>query len=183
MSSFIVTPTNVDYIESLFRDPLTGKWFIPFLTFNTGIGNPYYSEADPLNEDPKYQKRVSKHFLMKLTEKWLYKDPSFKSLLKYFKVEKKGDKGIVSLIDDPDKVSDTAKFSKEDRMYVYKYIEKYFITRRFIEKILRSFVNTTHIKWYDLFNNNDTIKDLFRHKLKKLIVSTIYELQGVTKEK
>ncbi len=36
MSEFIVTPTNVDLLESLFRNPLTGKWTIPFLTFNTG---------------------------------------------------------------------------------------------------------------------------------------------------
>lgn len=177
MSTFIMTPTNVDYLESLFRDPVTGKWYIPVLTFDTRIVNPYYREADPLNDDPSYQARVVNHFYTRLTEKWLYKEPMFRSLLKYFQVEKSGNKGTVSLVANEDRLSDIKNFSEEDIMHIFKYIEKYFITERFVKKVLKEYISVTHAKWYDLFNNTDTLKDLFRHKLKKLIISTIYELQ------
>ena len=176
MSEFIITPTNVDFLESIFRNPITGRWTIPILTFNTKYINPYYGEIDPLNEDPKYQKRVVEHFYMRLTEKWLYKNPIFKSLLKYFRIEKNGEEGKVSLVPNMDSVS-RSNVDEKDRKYVYRYIEKIFITKKFVDRVLRQYVKTTHIKWYDLFHNTDTIKDLFAHKLKKLIVSTIYELE------
>lgn len=178
MSEFIITPTNVDFLESILRNPITGKWTIPILTFNTGWINPFYGQIDPLNDDPKYQKSVSDNFYLRLKEKWLYKDPIFRSLLKYFRVEKSGDEIKVSLISDPDKISES-QLNKEFDKYIFRYIEKYFITRRFINKILKEYVRTTRIKWYDLFHNTDTLKDLFAHKLKKLIISTIYELQDI----
>jgi hypothetical protein len=176
MSEFIITPTNVDFLESIFRNPITGRWTIPILTFNTKFVSPYYGDIDPLNDDPKYQKSVVDHFYMRLTEKWLYKDPIFRKLLKYFHVETSGDEGKVSLIDDLEKISES-NIDEKYRKHIFKYIEKFFITKRFVEKVLRQYVNTTHIKWYDLFHNTDILKELFTHKLKKLIISTIYELQ------
>ena len=176
MLEFIITPTNVDFLESILRNPITGRWTIPILTFNTGYINPYYGDIDPLNDDPKYQKRVIEQFYMRLVEKWLYKNPIFKSLLKYFKVEKNGDECKVSLVPNMDSVS-KSNIDEKCRKYVYRYIEKVFITKKFVDKVLRQYVNVTHIKWYDLFHNTDTLKDLFAHKLKKLIVSTIYELE------
>lgn len=176
MSDFIITPTNVDFLESIFRNPITGRWTIPILTFNTNYVNPYFGEIDTLNDDPRYQKNVVDNFYTRLTEKWLYKKPVFKSLLKYFRVDKNGSEGRVQLIADPDKISEL-NTDEQYQKHVFKYIEKYFITRHFVDKVLRQYVRTTHIKWYDLFHNTDTVKDLFAHKLKKLIISTIYELQ------
>jgi hypothetical protein len=180
MSSFIMTPTNIDFLDSVFRDPKTGKWVIPYLTFNTVYQTPYY-QIDPLNDDPIYQGRVIDNIYNRLTEKWLYKDPLFRDLLKYFNVQKSGNNVTVSLIDNiqgqNDKVLDETM-----RNFVYRYIEKYFITRSFVAKVLREYVNTTHIKWYDIYNNIDTVKELMRHKLKKLIKTTIYELQDNLKK-
>lgn len=179
MSNFIVTPTNIDYLESIFRDPITGKWMIPGLTFNLLHTNPYY-EIDPLNEDREYRKRVINNFYDRLTEKWLYKDSSYKSLLKYFNVEKKDGKGHVTLISDPNKTVELS-VNDEYKNFIFKYIEKIFITKHLIRKILKEYVNTTRIKWYDLFHNTSTIKSLFCHKIKKLIVSTIYETASLKK--
>lgn len=176
MTEFIITPTNLDLLESIFRNPITGRWSIPILTFNTTFINPFYSEVDPLNEDPQYQQRVIDHFYMRLTEKWLYKDPAFRKLLKYFKVEENGNEGKISLIDNIDNVREIDKQMKYWK-HIFKYIEKYFITKKFVEKVLRQYVRRTDTKWYDLFNNTDILKDLFAHKLKKLIESTIYQLQ------
>jgi len=174
MASFILTPTNIDDLNFVLRNPITGEWTIPVLTFNPQIANPYYKEIDVLNDDPRYHDRVIDHFYIRLTEKWLFKKALFKKLLKYFKVTVKDNKGTVTLISDPDKVSES-NVNEDNQKYVLKYIEKYFITHRFVEKTLREYVNVTHIKWYDLFNNSDTLVELFCHKLKKLIVSTIYE--------
>ena len=176
MTEFIMTPTNIDLLDSVFRNPYTNKWVIPVLTFNTNYVNPYYGEIDPLNNDPKYQREVVNHFYTRLTEKWLYKEPVFRNLLKFFRIETKNNEGKVYLISDLDNVTKTNDNDKY-RKYIYKYIEKYFIKKRFIDKILRRYVKLTHIKWYDLYNNTDALKKLFAHKLKKLISTTIYELQ------
>ncbi len=180
MSTFIMTPTNIDDYDWILRDPITGKWTIPTLTFNPLILNPYYYELDPLNSNPAYQKKTIDYFHTKLTEKWLYKEPIYRSLLKYFKISKKGEEGKVILVSDLDKISES-NVPKDDYKHVLKYIEKFFINRRFVEKVLREYVAVTHIKWYDLYNNTDTLKDLFRHKLKKLIIKTIYALSAESK--
>lgn len=175
MSTFIYTPTNVDDYDWLFRNPANGKWTIPKLVFNPLVVNPYY-QVDPLNEDVGYQNKVIDHFYTRLTEKWLYSDPTFKGLLKYFKVKKNGEKGSVMLISKPSDASES-NVSEDDKKHVFRYIEKYFITERFVSKIIREYVSTTRIKWYDLYNNSRTVKDLLRHKLKKQIISTIYKLE------
>lgn len=176
MSQFIMTPTNVDLLESLFRDPITGIWSIPILTFNTKYINPYYDQVDPLNEDPNYRKSVIDYFYLRLKEEWLFEEPIFRSLLKYFIVKEDNNEGTITLIDDPDKAS-SSTINEKYKKHIYKYIEKYFINKHFIKKILKQYVATTHIKWYDLFHNTDTLIELFAHKLKKLIIATIYELQ------
>lgn len=175
MSTFIMTPTNVDDYNWIFRNPITQQWTIPIMTFNPLISNPYFYEVDPLNSDVKYQNRTIDYFHTRLTEKWLYKEALYKSLLKYFMIKKKDDKGSITLISDPTKISES-NISDDDAKHVFKYIEKFFITRRFVEKVLREYITRSHVKWYDLYSNSSTLKDLFRHKLKKIIVKTIYSL-------
>lgn len=176
MSYFSTTPMDTDILESLFRNPSTGKWTIPILTFNTKYTNPFLTERDLLNNDPFYQKRIIDHFYLKLTEKWLYKDVTFRQLLKYFRVEKNKENGTVQLIENIDDVN-KEPIDEFNRKYIYKYIEKFFITKNFVEKTIKKFVKTTKVKWYDLMNNTDTLKDFIAYKLKKLIIETIYELQ------
>jgi len=182
MAQFIITPTNIDYLGSVFRNPLTGKWTIPIFTFNTKITNPFFGEIDPLNEDPTYQREVANYFYTGLKEKWLYKDPAFRKLLKYFVVEENGDEGKVYLVPSMDKVS-KSNVKDKYRKHVFKYIEKLFLTKKFVRHVLREFVRKTKTKWYDLFNNKDTLKELFAKKLKKEIVDTIYELENKLSEK
>lgn len=175
MTNFVLTPTELDLNSPVYRDPLTGQWILPLFTFNTNYQNSFLIERDPLNSDPKYHDRVIDNIHLRLTEKWLYKDPIYISLLKYFFIKTEKDKGVIYTVRDPDTAKLTIK--KDDYRQVFKYIEKIFITRRFIEKVLREYVKTTHIKWYDLFTNISTLKELFAHKLKKTIIRTIYSLE------
>lgn len=181
MSEFFITPTNVDFLKSIFRNPVTGKWTIPILTFNTVYPNPFYKDIDPLNDDPNYQKSVINYIYIKLTERWLYQDPVFRKLLRYFDVTKNGTEGQIALIEDIDSIKEsdieTNELRDKYRKYIFKYIEKYFITKNFVGKVLKEYIRRTHTKWYDIFNNTDVIKDLFAYKLKKSIISTIYELK------
>lgn len=180
MANFILTPTELDLSSSIYRDPITGLWILPMYTFNTGYQGSFLTESDPLNNDPKYQNRVIDNIHLRLTEKWLYKDSIYISLLKYFNIKFENNKGVVEPVSDPD----TAKLTIKPEYYkqVFKYIEKIFINKKFVEKILREYVKTTKIKWYDLFNNISTIKDLFAHKLKKNIKKTIYSLEKKNKK-
>lgn len=185
MGEFIVTPTNVDLLENIFRNSITGKWTIPILTFNTNFTNPYYQNLDPLNNNKEYQKSVISYFYLKLTEKWLFKEPIFRSLLKYFRVEKNGTTGKIYLISDKKNISNefnTKDTDSSDDKYIFKYIEKYFISKHFVKKILKEYINKTNTKWYDLFNNSETLKELFAHKLKKKIISTISQLDPSLKK-
>jgi hypothetical protein len=181
MSGFVITPTNVEFLESLFRNPSTGQWTIPIMTFNTRYINPYYGEVDVLNDDPTYQKSVVDYFYLRLKEKWLFRDPTFRKLLKYFRVEKNGDKGTVRLINKIGDVNKIDDMDETDRKHIFKYIDKYLITKHLVKKTLRQYLSRTGIKWYDLFNNTDMLKRLFAHKLKRLIKTTIYQLENQEK--
>lgn len=176
MVEFILTPTNIDFIAEIQRDPFTNRWVLPVLTFPV-VPSPYYSYEDPLNHDRQYQNHVVNHIYTRLSEKWLFKYPMYKSLIKYFVVEKHKDEVNVRPIDNVDNAS-SDNVKKEDHKYVLKYIDKVFVTKRFVRKVLKEYVGTTRVKWYDLYQNTSTLKDLFAHKLKKLIVSTIYELDS-----
>jgi hypothetical protein len=171
---FLSTPTYVDNLKFIVRNPLTNRWELPVLVFNPRV-NPYYGEIDSINEDRNYQRKVIRHFYNVLKEKWLFKKPLFRSLLKYFVIEKKNNEGKVSLINNMSEIKKN-NVSDEDTKYIFKYIEKYILKKRFIKKILREYVATTHIKWYDLYTNSDTLQELFCHKLKKLIKSIIYDV-------
>jgi hypothetical protein len=178
--SFILSPTNIEDYDWIFKNPRTDVWTIPVLTFNSSLLSPYVYEIDPLNNDINYQSRTIDYFLTKLTEKWLHKKQFYNPLLKYFTVTKSGDKGTVTLISNPEKISDK-EMTGDDYKYVLMYIEKFFLKRRFVEKSLRTYINASHMKWYDLYSNSDIVKKLFRHKLKKLIIKTIYALEKESK--
>lgn len=181
MTDFIVTPTNTDLLNFIFWNDFTQKWNIPILKFNTNFINPFYNQTDTINEDPKYQKHVIDHFYMRLTEKWLYKNPVFRKLLKFFRTEKNGDEIKVSLLSNIDDVKDNVP-DEENKKYIFRYIEKIFISKKFVDKTLRKYVDASHVKWYDLFHNTDILKDLFAHKLKKLIIATVYDLHDLKKK-
>jgi hypothetical protein len=173
---FSLTPTYIDMLGPIYRNPKTGYWMVPVLTFEEGF-IPFYIERDVLNEDPNYHKNVVRYFYLQLTEKWLYHDPIFFELTKYFRLDKEDGKIRVSLVTDPNRLSPQA--SQTERNYVLKYIEKFFVTKKLVEHVLRKYVARHHVKWYDLFYNKDRIKREIAHKLQKIIVQTIQDLQRV----
>lgn len=171
MTHFTYTPSGVGLYNTIFIDPLTGQWTIPTYTYVANT-NPF--NLDVIQTDVHYHKRVVSYFYTKLIEKWLYKDPLYQSLLKYFKVSTNDSIISVSLVDNTDQLT-TPQLDKKNQSKVFLYLEKVFITKKWVRKILTAYVNTHQIKWYNLIHNSATIKDLFVRKLETFIVSTIYQ--------
>lgn len=175
MTQFVMTPTNIDYIGSVFRNPITNLWTMPLMRFDI---EGYVDTYDPLNNDIKYQKQMTNNIYLRMKEKWLYKEPVFRKLLKYFKATKEGSEMIVTLIKDMKEVSGSyAELTDVQTKFIFRFIEKVFITKRLVEKVLKHLVGSKHMKWYDLFYNTDEIKKLIYSKLKKLIETTIYKIK------
>jgi hypothetical protein len=178
MTNFVLTPTYYEIIDTVLKkDPITGQWSIPRMIFDHNpMSVPLYSKSysESLDQNTKYQKKILKNIYTRLTEKWLRRDVVFKKLLKYFNVEEKNGKLTVSLITDIDKPSKT-QISDLYSEYIFAYMEKIFITKKTIEKIIRKYVKHNKIKWYDLLHNIDIVKELIAYKLKKIIEQTIYD--------
>lgn len=180
MFDLLLTPTNPSFLPYLMKDPITNQWVMPTYVFNVKYPNPFFSEVDPLQTDPKYQKKIIDNIYTRLCEKWLYNDSEFKKLLRYFKVDIDSDQAKITLLipTDPENTP-IETFDPKYNNHVFKYIEKYFITIGFVDKTLRQYISSSNTKWYDIFYNIDTIKEILATKLKKLIISTIYEVRDI----
>jgi hypothetical protein len=135
------------------------------------------------NIDPTIQRRITKYFYAKLIDKWLYNDPIFDSLLKYLKIDKKEGEASVGLISSKDlsKMKENNKISDIDANLMKQFIEVIFLNKKMVYHILRDYVNKTNMNWYDLYHNSRIIKKIIRHKLKKRIIRTIFEIDLKTK--
>lgn len=169
-----ITPkyTEVELISSPIRNIYTGIWEFPVFRFNPLIYNPFLGEIDILNEDIHYQEKTISYFYAALSERWLHRKDTFKKLLDFFRISKSGNEATVSLVSDPEKNKDR-KLTDAEIRHIFKYIENKFATRNFVEKTLREYVVKHKVKWYDLYNNKDNVKELFSRKLKKKIKNSI----------
>ncbi|AAV50629.1 hypothetical protein [Acanthamoeba castellanii mimivirus] len=174
--NYIITPVNQNLITAILKDPITGEWNIPILTFNANYDNPFYDDLNVLNNDHKYRQKIIDYFYTCLTEKWLYKDPVFEQLLPYFKISKTKFEGKVCLITNNKKPDMDSNIIY--KKFIFKYIETFFVTRIFVEKILKSYVKHTNTKWYDLLNNKTILKGLFAYKIKKIIIGIIENIRN-----
>ncbi|QGR53994.1 hypothetical protein [Moumouvirus maliensis] len=181
MDTFILTPTNSKYLDFMLKDPITGNLIAPIMNFNLDNLNPFQTDLYFLNSDYKYQEKITNYIYTSLTEKWLYKEKVFSDLLKYFKVTKHKTYGTVCLINKfPDEIN--TNINNKYKNFIFKYIEKFFITPNFVQKVLQKYVENSGIKWYDICSNKNIIKALFAHKLKKIFINIINKKQsGTTK--
>ena len=175
MSRFFETPTYVNSIQELVWDPVTKKWYIPKLVIH--VHDNARSKLSLINNDPEYRNKVLEYFYTKLTEKWLYSEAMYEKLLKYFKATRIGDKVEIELMPHNFERTDADKAAQEEyKFFIFKYIDNHFATRKFVKDVLEDFIYTTGANWYDLYHNNQAVKQLFAKKLKKVIKQTRLEL-------
>lgn len=132
---------------------------------------PYFSVYENLNVDPYIHSRMTKYYLAKTVEKWLYED--LIDALNYLRV-RDGKIDVLGSLKEynpvsVDKDSDATIKKKID------FLEQYFLNKRIIKKWLAEFVKQTHYNWFDLTKGEYFLKDLFKKKLIKLLKQSISE--------
>ena len=173
MADLLALPSTMSDFDNMFIDQETGKLKLPRLIVSLLETPMYYQD---LNKSADVQRRITKYFHTKAQDKWLYNDASYESLLKYFVVTKSNKEITVDLIKSM-KDATEKKWTDDERKYIFQFIEKYFLTKKFVYKVLRDYVKATNVNWYDLYTNSHVIKSHIRHKLKSKIEKVIYELQ------
>jgi hypothetical protein len=150
----------------------------PFLS-NLQGGPNQYQFGMQYDQNLLIQKRAVKYFYIKTIDKWLYNDDEFECLLKYFKVKKADGEAHISLMTSSElskRHDDHVQLDDEDKNLVFQFIEVFFVNKKMIYSILKNFVKDNYITWLDLYHNSTVIKGVIRHKLKKRIIRTIFEI-------
>lgn len=117
-----------------------------------------------LNDNYLAQKQMTKHFLHKVLDKWLYKDDMC-HLLKYFVVED----GKVSMVQSKEeaKKNKLCNDSTKDIELKADYIEDHYLDEHEMKKILLKIISETNIKWYELPTKESVVIDVVERILNK----------------
>ena len=124
-----------------------------------------------LNKDHRVHKQVTKYFMYKTLDKWLYGD--MKNILAYFKVDNNGPRLIDNLSEYRE--DGAAKDDEQTIEAKIKYIEKYFLTYDTMYRILKKYIRGTHANWYDLHKQEYFVEEDIKNQLTKILKETIAE--------
>ncbi len=124
-----------------------------------------YLGDDDLNSDKEIIQRIVHYYYNKAIDKWLYND--FDDLVEFFEV--KG--GKVKLISNYHHKNYTLDKKYYDA--VLKFIENTLLTKKFVKKAIKEYVDLTMVNWYDMYYHSSALKELFLHKLKRRIKKLI----------
>ena len=122
-----------------------------------------------LNDSYVVQKDVTKYFMYKALDKWLYHD--YKSALRYL-VYKNGKVELVKKIDDKEEV-DVAKESSDALEAKSDYIGEHVLTEMKTRAVLIRVMKELGFKWFELPYKEDLVKEVIgkyiRKKLRKMV--------------
>jgi hypothetical protein len=140
--SFILTPTSSDILTTTFSVSTDDYVSSPITTSaNLTYSKPLIGSYQSLNFDPEVRNKLIKYYFYKILDKWLYND--LKSVL------------------------DNVKNGNIEEKI--KHIENNVLTKKIIKKILKKFVEKTHINWVDLPHKESDLKKIFKYELNKLL--------------
>lgn len=126
------------------------------------LGTQYtYGRYTDLNKDKTIQKTISKYFLYKILDKWLYQE--FRSLLAFVKITD-GKPSLIRTMNDykPETINSDSVENIEKRI---DYLEKILINRKLVKHVLKKIVNENDIQWTQLNKNKSTIKKILKKYL------------------
>lgn len=122
-----------------------------------------YSE---LNDDKSVIKAVTKYYYYKFLEKFLLSDMN--DLLGFLKI-KNGSVQFIKNKRDYSYKNDTA-YNTDKKI---KFLEKKFITKKIIYRIIKNYVSLNDIVWYKIQNNEYEFKKFLHKELKKIFENNI----------
>lgn len=122
-----------------------------------------------LNNDPRVHQQVSKYFLYKTLDDWLYDD--LLDLLNYLIIEGKNIRLLKNLDEyKSDRVdSDTLKTIELKADWIHRHI----LTIDKVKHLLKKYVEETNTNWYDLYKNNYFVKDAIKQYIKRKLRQSI----------
>ena len=128
-----------------------------------------------LNDSYVVQKDVTKYFMYKALDKWLYHD--YRSALRYL-VYKNGKVELVKKIDDKEE-GDVSKESSDALEAKSDYIGEHVLTEMKTRALLIRIMKELGFKWFELPYKEDLVKEVIgkylKKKLKKLVLGEDYE--------
>ena len=127
-------------------------------------------------DEDRVKKRVADFYYIRVVDSWLYHDYRYKELTKYFNIKYDGKKISVSLERSLQSVGEKNYSSSETKNVLF-FIETFFVSKKFIRKVVNEYARRTSAKWYELYSYEYNIKEFIRHQLKKKIKHTIHEMQ------
>jgi hypothetical protein len=162
------TPNFVVYSDSPF--PLLPS-YVPYAGTIVIPGPVTLPTFLDLNKDRRVIKQVTKWFLYKTLDKWLYSEMS--DVLNYFKVSSNGVEFLKNLNDYSN--IDISQQKSDEVEKIIEYIEHYILTEDTMYRVLKHFVSEAKANWYDLHKNEYFVKDIIHKKLISVIKNTIAE--------
>jgi len=126
-----------------------------------------YGRYTDLNKDKDIQKKITKYFLYKILDKWLYND--FRSILGFVKISD-GKPSLIRSMSDykPDSITSDSVENIEKRI---DYLEKILINKKLVKHVLKKIISENEIQWVELNKEKPLIKKI----LKKYIHSKLEE--------
>jgi hypothetical protein len=124
-----------------------------------------YGRFDDLNKDKAIQKKITKYFLYKILDKWMYND--FRHILAYVKISD-GKPSLIRSMSDykQETISSDSVENIEKRI---EYLEKILINKKLVKHVLKKVISENNIQWVQLNKHKSLIKKI----LKKYINSKL----------
>lgn len=133
---------------------------VPFLAIKPSL----YLDVDTgINNSYLVQKDVTRYFMYKTLDKWLYKD--FSSLLKFLKVE--NGKCRIVKSDEERNSNDIKNDSENDLETKSDFIHDRILDEEATRSVLIRVLRELGYKWYDLPYKETVVKDILKGYLKK----------------
>ena len=116
-----------------------------------------------LNDSYIVQQDVTKYFMYKTLDKWLYTE--FPSVLKYL-TYKDGKVALIKKVDDKDS-NDVSKDSEKALEAKSDFIEKHILSEAKTRAVLIRIMSELRLKWFELPHREGLVKDVMERFLKK----------------
>lgn len=179
----ILSPTSeISLVSPLLVTTITSTEQIPHTILPTSINinytKPTISIYKNLNADPRVHQRLVKYFYYKALDKWLYED--LIDILNYLKI-RNGKVDIINSMKEYDPLA-VDKESDDDIRKKIDFIEKFFLSKRLMARIIHEYVKHTGTNWVDLPKNEYFIRQIVGNKLTRRIKRAIAEREQLSKK-
>jgi len=159
----VVTPVSVTPLytdDDVFTPGVIDATASPLLsTLDLTYSTPLFGVYENLSTDPDVHRNYVKKYHLKALGKWLYDD--LDDFLNYFTVKGKKVSKVAYKRGNGDKLSDS------DVGRVVDHIEKNYLTKKDMEKLLHKVTKQARVNWFDLGKHEHLVKRAVANVLKK----------------